>query len=109
MSTVDPSDTSLEHGQTADAGDTRPSLLSKSVRPLAILGGAVATPAGVALADPIMAQALAVAEGGLLTVILASALFGSARVSERAFRLLRWMANRPEPEAPKNDGGSPAR
>ena len=34
-----------------------------------------------------------------LTVI-AVALFGSQTLSERAFRLLRWFGNRPEPSAP---------
>jgi hypothetical protein len=34
-----------------------------------------------------------------LTVI-AVALFGSQALSERAFRLLRWFGNRPEPPAP---------
>jgi hypothetical protein len=34
-----------------------------------------------------------------LTVI-AVALFGSKALSERAFRLLRWFGNHPEPPAP---------
>ncbi len=35
----------------------------------------------------------------VLTVIFA-ALFGSSDLSERAFRLLRWIGNRPEPPGP---------
>ena len=34
-----------------------------------------------------------------LTVVI-TALFGSQALSERAFRLLRWIANRPEPACP---------
>lgn len=110
MSTVDPRDIPLDHGQTADEVTTHlPSLWqTMSVRPLAVVGGAVATPAGIAFADPTLGEALAAGEGGLAALILLSALFGSARVSERAFRLLRWIANRPEPESPKSDGGPTA-
>jgi hypothetical protein len=45
--------------------------------------------------------ALSAIIGGLLIavglMIIATALFGSDRLSERAFRLLRWIADRPEP------------
>ena len=33
-------------------------------------------------------------------IVIATALFGSATTSDRAFRLLRWFANRPEPKVP---------
>ena len=33
-------------------------------------------------------------------IVIAAALFGSATTSDRAFRLLRWFANRPEPKVP---------
>jgi len=36
---------------------------------------------------------------GALTII-GTALFGSPALSERAFRLLRWIGNRPEPPGP---------
>jgi hypothetical protein len=35
-----------------------------------------------------------------MLVITGTALFGSQAVSERAFRLLRWITNQPEPPAP---------
>ena len=31
---------------------------------------------------------------------MGTALFGSRALSERTFRLLRWIANRPEPDGP---------
>jgi hypothetical protein len=36
-------------------------------------------------------------------VIISTALFGGQRISERAFRLLRWCADRPEPPTPQLD------
>src|ERR1017187_8862574 len=36
-------------------------------------------------------------------VLLAAILFGSNETCERVFRLLRWIANRPEPPAPGQD------
>ncbi|MEV1001421.1 hypothetical protein [Nonomuraea sp. NPDC050202] len=44
---------------------------------------------------------LAVIEASVAVVVVAAALFGSDVISERAFRLLRWLSNRPEPEAPR--------
>ncbi len=41
---------------------------------------------------------ICVASVGVLTAL--TALFGSATTSDRAFRLLRWFTNRPEPKAP---------
>jgi hypothetical protein len=36
----------------------------------------------------------------LLLIVPGTALFGSKILSERAFRLLRWLGNRPEPPGP---------
>jgi hypothetical protein len=55
------------------------------------LAGLVIVIGGVAVAVVVIATAVA---------IIAAALFGSAAASDRAFRLLRWFANRPEPRAP---------
>jgi hypothetical protein len=38
----------------------------------------------------------------VILTVLGTALFGSETLSERAFRLLRWMGNRPEPPGPDN-------
>jgi len=40
-------------------------------------------------------------EVAVILTVLGTALFGSQALSERAFRLLRWVANRPEPPAPE--------
>ena len=37
-------------------------------------------------------------------IVVAAILFGSAETVERVFRLLRWIANRPEPAAPDAPG-----
>lgn len=50
--------------------------------------------------SPALAEATAIAELLVAFTIIATALFGSSVLSERAFRLLRWIANRPEPAAP---------
>jgi hypothetical protein len=55
------------------------------------LAGLVIVIGGVAVAVIVFATAVA---------IIAAALFGSAATSDRAFRLLRWFANRPEPRVP---------
>lgn len=39
-------------------------------------------------------------ELGMFLTVLGTALFGSETLSERAFRLLRWLGNRPEPPGP---------
>lgn len=42
-------------------------------------------------------------------IIIGAALFGSATVSGRAFRFLRWLADRPEPAAPPAEVTRPVR
>lgn len=60
---------------------------------------------------------MAIVELAVALTVIGTALFGSRELSERAFRLLRWMANRPEPLAPSErpqdrgntgKGGTPA-
>jgi hypothetical protein len=57
----------------------------------------VVIPGGVALLDTGLAAVLYTAELVLLLIVFLTALFAPARVSERAFRLLRWMTGNPEP------------
>ncbi|WP_157545505.1 hypothetical protein [Microtetraspora fusca] len=45
--------------------------------------------------------ALALIEVTLVVSVVWAALFGSTTVCERAFRLLRWVADRPEPRTPR--------
>ena len=55
------------------------------------LAGLVIVIGGVSVAVIVIATAV---------IVIATALFGSATTSDRAFRLLRWFANRPEPKVP---------
>jgi hypothetical protein len=50
---------------------------------------------------PILGVVIAVIEVAAMLTIIGTALFGSPALSERAFRLLRWLFNRPEPPAPE--------
>lgn len=58
------------------------------------------TPLGLGIADPLLGQATAAAELAVMFAIIGTALFGSQALSERAFRLLRWIGNRPEHPGP---------
>lgn len=57
----------------------------------------LAVPTGVALINPALAAILASAELALLLTVLLTAVYAPELISERAFRLLRWMTGRPEP------------
>jgi hypothetical protein len=52
--------------------------------------------------------ALVIELAAALTII-GTALFGSQALSERGFRLLRWIANRPEPPGPRQVQAARAR
>jgi hypothetical protein len=60
----------------------------------------VGTPLGISLLHPLLGEVLAVVELVIILTVLGTALFGSQTLSERAFRLLRWLGNRPEPPGP---------
>ncbi len=60
----------------------------------------VGTPAGIGMLHPTLGEALAVIEVVVALTIIGTALFGNPALSERAFRLLRWIGNRPEPPGP---------
>jgi hypothetical protein len=55
---------------------------------------------GIGLLHPLFGEVIATTEIVVALTVIAVALFGSQALSERAFRLLRWFANRPEPPAP---------
>jgi hypothetical protein len=65
-------------------------------------------PLGTALLHPLLGERLAITELAVILTVLGTALFGSQVLSERAFRLLRWLRNRPEPPAPSGQGTSRA-
>jgi hypothetical protein len=58
------------------------------------------TPIGIGVADPLIGTIAFAVELAAALTIIGTALFGSPALSERAFRLLRWIGNRPEPPAP---------
>jgi hypothetical protein len=63
-------------------------------------GLALGTPIGLSLASyPLGLIMLAIATAAVLA-LAGAALYGSDRHSERAFRMMRWLASRPEPPAP---------
>jgi hypothetical protein len=67
----------------------------------AFVGAAsLGTPAGMGMLHPLLGEVIAVIEIVVVLTVIAVALFGSQALSERAFRLLRWFGNRPEPPGP---------
>jgi hypothetical protein len=56
--------------------------------------------AAVYYSHPLIGLAIIICATAVAMITIATALFGSATTSDRAFRLLRWFTNRPEPDAP---------
>jgi hypothetical protein len=73
---------------------------------LAISTGSLAPPIGLGVRHPVVGEAFAGVELAVLLTIIGAALFGSRVLSERAFRLLRWLGNRPEPPEPPPAAGA---
>jgi hypothetical protein len=61
--------------------------------------GAIGTPAITTFLQPSLGAILFAVPSVTLVIIFGAALFGTPTVSDRAFRLLRWLAGRPEPTA----------
>jgi len=70
-----------------------------------LAGGALGAEATIAYLSPPLGAALAAADVivplAIAVVLLIAVLRGSTETCERVFRLLRWIANRPEPPAPQ--------
>jgi hypothetical protein len=58
-------------------------------------------PTGLGMLNPTLGEIAAIIEVVVALTIIGTALFGSRVLSDRAFRLLRWIGNRPEPPAPE--------
>jgi hypothetical protein len=58
------------------------------------------TPVGIGMLHPALGEIIAAIEVMMMLTIFGTALFGSPVLTERAFRLLRWIGNRPEPPGP---------
>jgi hypothetical protein len=69
-------------------------------RPAVTGATSLGTPLGIGMLHPLLGEVIAIAEIVVVLTVIAVALFGSRALSERAFRLLRWFGNRPEPPAP---------
>jgi hypothetical protein len=57
----------------------------------------IGTPLGAAALHPLLGEVMTAVELMVILTVLGTALFGSNTLSERAFRLLRWLRDRPEP------------
>jgi hypothetical protein len=60
----------------------------------------IGTPLGAAVLRPLLGEVVTAVELVVILTVLGTALFGNQTLSERAFRLLRWLGNRPEPPTP---------
>ena len=69
-------------------------------RPAVASAASLGTPVGIGMLHPLLGEVIAITEIVVALTVIAVALFGSQALSERAFRLLRWFSNRPEPPAP---------
>jgi hypothetical protein len=83
------------------AGQQDPSPRERaSWRPAVTGAVSLGTPVGFGVLHPLLGEVIASTEIVVTLTVIAVALFGSKTLSERAFRLLRWFVNRPEPPAP---------
>jgi hypothetical protein len=82
-----------------------PKVLSPPWRAVGIGIASLGTPAGIGVAHLVLGEVIAAVEVVAALTIIGTALFGSKAFSERAFRLLRWLRNRPEPLGPPGEGG----
>jgi hypothetical protein len=60
-------------------------------------------PVGIGVLHPLLGELIATVDVVVVLTIIGTALFGSQALSERAFRLLRWIGNRSEPLGPPSD------
>jgi hypothetical protein len=68
-------------------------------RQLRIGAGVVGSPTVARLVDPVLGYIVIAVELALVLAIILSAMYGSTRISNRAFRVIRLFLNRPEPPA----------
>jgi hypothetical protein len=99
----------------SDPGNTAAVGKSRALHRISRLGAVAAILGEESTASylhPALGEALAATDiiipAIVLLVLLAAILRGSTETCERVFRLLRWIANRPEPPAPdRNSQGKP--
>lgn len=105
------SPTSPRPGLPAPPDDARraaaPSVTRVPWRAAGVGLSSLATTTGTWVAAPLLGQIVTGLELAVALAVIGTALFGSPELSERAFRLLRWIANRPEPPAPAHTTAAP--
>jgi hypothetical protein len=69
-------------------------------RTVGVAAVSLGVPVGTGVLHPTLGELIAAIEVMMVLAIIGTALFGSLVLSERAFRLLRWIGNRPEPPSP---------
>ncbi len=78
-------------------------------RPWRAAGTVVASlgpPAVTGMLHPVLGEILGTVELAIFLAIILVALLGTKELSERAFRLLRWLGDRPEPPGPDHPASS---
>jgi hypothetical protein len=81
--------------------DDSSAVTPRSWRPVAAGVTALGAPVVVWVLHPVLGAIAASAELAVALTIVVTALFGSPDLSDRAFRLLRWVGNRAEPPGPE--------
>ncbi len=103
---------SSPEGSIARANSTGTAIAAKAARvPWRPVGTSVISagvPMAAGITHPLIGAGIAIIELAVALTVIGAALFGSPELSERAFRLLRWIANRPEPPTPGAAASSPA-
>jgi hypothetical protein len=96
--------------EPASSPGAAPAKRERGWHPVAVSAGTLGPPIGLGILHPVVGEVFVGAELAVLFTIIGTTLFGSRILSERAFRLLRWLGNRPEPrQPPELQGDDPAR
>jgi hypothetical protein len=85
---------------SSQAGSLPPIREHTRWRPMSVGVASFGIPASIGMLHPVLGEALTIIEIVVALTIISTALFGNLVLSERAFRLLRWLGNRPEPPKP---------
>jgi len=91
---------------SSQAGSLPPAIRERAPwRPMSAGVASLGISVGIGVFHPMLGEAVALIETVVVLTIIGTALFGNLVLSERAFRLLRWLGNRPEP-TPHHLGGT---
>ena len=94
--------------------DDNPALTPRSMRPVVAALAAAGIPVTSGMLHPILGEIVFLVELVVVLTLVGAALFGSLDLSERAFRLLRWIGiglnhqRRRKQRAAGGDAGQPA-